>query len=218
MLPRLQRKLIWIVLDAVADQDSSDALPKYPNRLSLLVRPVLNLFLKFQVPWLEEGEVLMFTVKFVTAKMHLTVGTDNQVGCSVFFRCKTLEFLVKCGESEDACLVRITGNSDDLNGLKFYSKCSTQSVCLSAQRQNFVGERIFHQCRNSRNLNRFNRNSVCSFCHKTGESDGTNTLFNEADGEVSVTGQNPTIENILESPEEYLISPGANYIFSNQNW
>ena len=160
----------------------------------------------------------MFTAKCVTAKMHLTVGTDNQVGCSVFFRSKHLNFSVKCGESEDACLVRITGNSDDLNGLKFYSKCSIQSVCLSAQRQNFVGERIFHQCRNSRNLNRFNRNSVCSCCHKTGESDGTNTLFHEADGEVSVTGQNPTIENILESPEEYLSSSGANYIFSNQNW
>ena len=92
MLPRLQRKLIWIVLDAVADQDFSDALPKYPNRPSLLVRPVLNRFLKFLVPWLEEGEVLMFTVKCVTAKMHLTVGTDNQVCYSVFFGSKTPEF------------------------------------------------------------------------------------------------------------------------------
>ena len=135
-----------------------------------------------------------------------------------FYRMQNGVFLVKCGENEDTCLVRFTGNSDDLNGIKIYSKCSTQSVCLSAERQNFVGERIFHQCRNSRNLNRFNRNSVCSFCHRTGESDGTNTLFDEADGEVSVTGQNPTIENILESPEEYLTSSGTNYIFSNQNW
>ena len=95
ILPPQQRKLIWIVLDAVADQDFSDALPKYlkcPNHLPLLVRPVLNRFLKFLVLWLEAGEVLMFTAKYVTAKMHLTVGTDNEVDCSVFFRCKTLEF------------------------------------------------------------------------------------------------------------------------------
>ena len=91
MLPRLQRKLTWIVLDAVADQDFSDVLPKHLNRLSPLVSLVLNLFLKFLVPWLEEGEELMFTVKFVTVKMHLNVETDNQVCCRI-----SIGFLIGC--------------------------------------------------------------------------------------------------------------------------
>jgi len=125
---------------------------------------------------------------------------------------------VQC--ATNACLVRITGTSD--SGYKYYSGCSTTEACSSAEAQNFVGsDRAKHQCRISQGVEamgvRFSRNSVCSFCHRQGPNDSSNILFETVDS-VTTDGGPVSIDDILDTPHNYMVSTGASYIFDNQTW
>jgi hypothetical protein len=125
---------------------------------------------------------------------------------------------VQC--ATNACLVRITGTND--TGYKYYSGCSTTEACSSAEAQNFVGpDRRLHQCRISQGaeamLSRFSRNSVCSFCHRQGTSATEKVLFETVDS-VETDGGPVSIDTILDTPQNYMVSEGGSYIFDSQTW
>ena len=89
------------------------------------------------------------------------------------------------------------------------------SVCLDHEAQNFIGP--VPQCRTNHSA-RFSRGSVCSFCHKLGD---TNTMFLLGANEIETDSTGATtlsIATALSNPEQYFSSSGANYIYGSQGW
>lgn len=124
---------------------------------------------------------------------------------------------VQCGENQNACLVRIVGST--VTGYKFYSQCSTESVCHDTERQNFVGSQIYHQCKSSNMGNRFLRNSVCSMCYKQADANDAAELFFAAANTINrSTTTTISTTDLMAAPATYLTFGLGDYLYAGQNW
>ena len=144
---------------------------------------------------------------------------SQQVSCSPLKTECQVQCSVQCGDNQDACLVRIVNTQ--LSGYKFYSQCSTSTACQDTELQNFVGPKIYNQCRSSTMNSRFLRkNSVCSMCYKHAATNADVNLFFASAGDINTeTGSSITVATLMASPDTYLDNNNVGtHIFTTQNW
>lgn len=116
-----------------------------------------------------------------------------------------------CAGENDVCLVTLRSRAGISNPL-INSRCAPLSTCLDHEAQNFVG--VVPQCRSNHSA-RFNRGSVCSFCHKLGN---LSTMFLLGSNEIETDATTVTLAAALADPQRYFSSSGANYIYASQTW